>query len=174
MLTWTVEYKGQKERIALFINKVLGLGIVLREGKIIKKTFKIFRENTVEFEFNNNLYSIQITEDNFEFSGVLKVNREVEFQNEIEVKEEIKAPWYGYILMIFTIIIPIVSVESITTWVIGILSSCAVFKVSKLKDKGIKQKLIYSIIIILVAWFLYYLKYQKMKSFGISGGFIAW
>lgn len=174
MLTWTVEYKGQKERIALFISKVLGLGVVFREGKIIKKSFKIFRENTVEFEYNGNLYSIQLEEDNFQFVGILKVNEESHFENEVEIKEKTEVPWYSFILSLFTMAIPIISIESITTWVIGLLSSCFIFKVSRHKEKSKKEKIIYSIVIILVAWFLYFLKYQNMKAVGLSGGFITW
>lgn len=170
-LKWNLVTDKGIDEITLIYDMFLGTKKLLLNNKLILSLKKDWNRN-LEFSIGNNGYSLELTPQGYEYDGFLITPEGNKIGKIIEKKNDYKAPWWIFIFIIIDMSIPIISVEALRPWIIGISASYINKKICERPDLSSKCKLTVSIIISILAWLIYHIFYLKVKNFGFNGGFI--
>lgn len=170
-LKWNVAKDTGEDEITLVYDMFLGTKKLMINNK---KIYSLKRDwnKEIKFRLGSDVYRIELIPQGYEYEGFLISPEGNKINNIPEQRIEYKTPWWLILFIIIDMAIPVLSVEALRPWIIGIIASYADKKICGRPDIRNRDKLIISIIISVIAWLAYHIFYFKVKNSGMNGGFL--
>lgn len=128
--------------------------------------------NDFSFIYNDKEYGLELIPDGHGYSGYVITPEGEKVPPKMENKILNKTPLWMIPFVIVNIIIPVISVEAVTPWIIGILASYITAEIAQKQGLNTKVKVAIALIISIFAWVVSYVYYLMVSSIGLNGGFI--
>lgn len=170
-LRWNIVENSSTDEITLIYDMFLGTKKLFLNNKKVLSLKKDWNR-VVKFQSGSKDYKLELIPQGYEYDGVLITPEGNRIQQTVEKRVIYKAPWWLILFIIIDMIIPIISVEALRPWIIGILASYIDKRICERPDRSNKYKIIISIIISAAAWLTYFIFYLMVKNYGFNGGFI--
>jgi len=170
-IVWNVIEESKEVKILLVYNVYLGTKKIFVDNSLVLK-LKRFHKNVFAFKCNDKEYSIQLGPEGFGYGGFLVTSEGDKISSTVEAKRKKKTALWIIPFVIVNMSIPIVSIEALTPWIIGIVTSYITAKVSQAENLSVKKKVAISVLISIFAWFLYYRFYLIANQYSLSKGFL--
>lgn len=160
------------------VNILLKYNLYLRTKKLYVNGEKILEQkgrdskDRIEFPIGDKKYILELEPEDYEYTGyiITPSGERVPSKKESIVKK--KTPLWIIPFAVFIMMIPIISVETLTTWIIGILFSYMTAVVARQHSISNMKKAAFCAIISCIAWLVYFIYYLMIKNNGFWGGFI--
>lgn len=128
--------------------------------------------NEFSFIYNGKEYGLELILDGHGYSGYVITPEGEKVPPKVESKVLNKNPLWIIPFVIVNMIIPVISVEAVTPWIIGILASYITAEISQKQGLNTKVKIAIALIISIFAWAGSYVYYLMARSIGLNGGFL--
>ena len=166
-IVWNVIEENKEFKISLVYNMYIGTKKLFVDDVETLKV-KGFRRNKIAFKHNDKDYNIQLVPEGYGYTGLLTTPEGEKIASTVSSRRKNKTALWIIPFVIINMSIPIVSIEALTPWIIGIVTSFITAKVSQGENLSLRSKLLISIIISIIAWFLYYEFYLIAREYSVS------
>jgi hypothetical protein len=171
-LTWRLNKHGQELEVMLSYNMYIGSKVLHINGKEILSVKRPSINKAINFQYNNKEYKLELASEGFGYTGkLITPEGEVISPERVKVKRDAVPVWI-IPFVVMDMVIPVISVESLTPWLIAVLSSFATAKVAQNSKINLYKKLSISMLITVCAWAAYFMFYLIIRNSGIHGGFL--
>lgn len=171
-IIWNLQHDNNCEQVKLVYNIYIRSKTLYVNDKKILSSIKLNSDNEFSFTLNSMEYKIHLTPEDYGYTGWLITPEGKKIYPETKNRVYYKTPLWIIPFVIINMFIPVISVEALTPWVIGILSSYVCANFAKKPKLNIKTKVLISSVISILAWCSYYIFYLSVKRYGMNGGFL--
>lgn len=146
--------------------------VYLRRKKLYINGKEAILDKALKFKLNGDEFLIELYPEGFGYRGELVSDSCGRISSEVITKVKNKTPLLVIPFVIINFLVPIVSVEALTPWIIATIASYLTVKIGQNKELSVVKKLCIFTSISIIVWFLYYIYYGIVKPVGFKGGFL--
>lgn len=171
-LEWTISQGNKKVKLKFLYDIYLGRKKLYIGGKKVI-TSKLKNWNTeFNFIFNSEEYTIKLVQDGYNYEGYLLTSKGERVPSKTQNETSYIIYLWTIPFLILNMLIPIISVEALRPWVIGLISSYVIVMYSNTTKHTTFYKICVAFGISILAWLSYYIFYICVRRYGFLGGFI--
>jgi hypothetical protein len=171
-ITWNVIEEDRNVKVRLAYNVYLGIKKIYVNNAEVLKLRGFHKSSNIAFKHSNKEYSIQLIPEGYDYTGFLVTPEGDKVACEADTKIKKKTAVWILPFVIINMIIPIISIEAFTPWLIGIVASYITAKVSQGDYLSTKMKVLISAVISTLAWIMCYMFYLMASKQSSSNGFL--
>ena len=162
-ILWNINEDEKNIRIRLHYNIYTGIKSIFVNDEKVSTCFDFFGRKKLSFFISEKEYTIKLTPEGYGYKGEL-LNGQESIAAFVENKEKLIIPLWVIPFAIINMSITILSVEAVTTWLIGGVATFATAELAKRKRINLAIRIILAFTISALAWLMYYKFYTSVSS----------